>query len=129
MKVAKVCLVQKVRDLAGKDSEGKLLSAEPRGRAVVLRSNQHCKGAEVGFVRETCRRNLCRIPPPKCARLGRTWILTTTLVTARSALSLGLVVGKSSVIKQTLEMQREDTSATRDPLKEACLAKGVWVNS
>ena len=29
--------------------------------------------------------------------------------------------GKSSVIKQTLEMQSEDTSATRDPLKEACL--------
>ena len=37
--------------------------------------------------------------------------------------------GKSSVIKQTLEMQGEDTSATRDPLKEACLARGVWVNS
>ena len=37
--------------------------------------------------------------------------------------------GKSSVIKQTLEMQSEDTSATRDPLKEACLARGVWVNS
>ena len=32
--------------------------------------------------------------------------------------------GKSSVIKQTLEMQSEYTSATRDPLKEACLAKG-----
>ena len=37
--------------------------------------------------------------------------------------------GKSSVIKQRLEMQSEDTSATRDPLKEACLARGVWVNS
>ena len=37
--------------------------------------------------------------------------------------------GKSSVIKQTLEMQSEDTSATRDPLKEACKARGVWVNS
>ena len=37
--------------------------------------------------------------------------------------------GKSGLIKQTLEMQSEDTSATRDPLKEACLAKGVWVNS
>ena len=37
--------------------------------------------------------------------------------------------GKSSVIKQTLEMQSEDTSATRDPLKEACSARGVWVNS
>ena len=49
-------------------------------------------------------------------------------MTARSALSLGLVVGKSSVIKQALEMQSEDTSATRDPLKEACLARGVWVN-
>jgi hypothetical protein len=34
--------------------------------------------------------------------------------------------GKSSVIKQTLEMQSEDTSATRDPLKEACLARG-WL--
>ena len=31
--------------------------------------------------------------------------------------------GKSSVIKQTLEMQREDTSVTRDPLKEAWLAR------
>jgi len=29
--------------------------------------------------------------------------------------------GKSRVIKQTLEMQSEDTSAARDPLKEACL--------
>ena len=29
----------------------------------------------------------------------------------------------------TLEMQSEDTSATRDPLKEACLARGVWMNS
>ena len=37
--------------------------------------------------------------------------------------------GKSSVTKQTLEMQSEDTSAARDPLKEACLARGVWVNS
>ena len=36
--------------------------------------------------------------------------------------------GKSSVIKQALEMQSEDTSATRDPPKEACLARGVWVN-
>src|SRR5208337_1626240 len=33
--------------------------------------------------------------------------------------------GKSSVIKQTLEMQSDDTSATRDPTKEACLARGV----
>jgi hypothetical protein len=37
--------------------------------------------------------------------------------------------GKSRVIKQTLEMQSEGTSATRDPLKEACLARGVWMNS
>src|ERR1700736_1040603 len=37
--------------------------------------------------------------------------------------------GKSSATKQTLEMQSEDTSANRDPLKEACLARGVWVNS
>ena len=29
--------------------------------------------------------------------------------------------GKSSVIKQTLETQSEDTSATRDPPKEACV--------
>jgi hypothetical protein len=36
--------------------------------------------------------------------------------------------GNSRVIKQTLEMQSEDTSVTRDPLKEACLARGVWVN-
>ena len=33
--------------------------------------------------------------------------------------------GKSSVIKQTLEMQGDDTSATRDPLKEACLVRDV----
>jgi len=33
--------------------------------------------------------------------------------------------GKYSVIKQTLEMQSEDTSATRDPLKEAWLNPGV----
>src|ERR1700758_4734568 len=37
--------------------------------------------------------------------------------------------GKSSVVKQTLEMQSEYASATRDPLKEACLARGVWMNS
>jgi hypothetical protein len=37
--------------------------------------------------------------------------------------------GKPSVIKQTLEMQSEDTLAARDPLQEACLAKGVWMNS
>jgi hypothetical protein len=36
--------------------------------------------------------------------------------------------GKSKVIKQTLEMKSEDTSATRDPLKEACFARGVSVN-
>jgi hypothetical protein len=28
-----------------------------------------------------------------------------------------------------LAKQSEDTSAKRDPLKEACLARGVWVNS
>jgi hypothetical protein len=32
--------------------------------------------------------------------------------------------GKSSVIKQTLEMQSEDTSATRDPLKRGVLSQG-----
>ena len=36
--------------------------------------------------------------------------------------------GKSRVIKQTLEMQSEDTLPTRDPLKEVCLARGVSVN-
>ena len=35
--------------------------------------------------------------------------------------------GKSSVIKQTLEVQSEDTSATRDPPKEACSAPGRLV--
>jgi hypothetical protein len=39
------------------------------------------------------------------------------------------VCGKSSVIKQALEMQSEDASATRGPPKEACLAGAVWVNS
>ena len=37
--------------------------------------------------------------------------------------------GKSSVIKQTLEIQSEDTSATRDPLKEACSPKGELVRT
>ena len=32
--------------------------------------------------------------------------------------------GKSSVIRQTLEMLSEDPSATRDPPKEACSAPG-----
>jgi hypothetical protein len=45
-------------------------------------------------------------------------------VTARSALSLGLIVGSPSVIKETLEMQSEDTSATRDPLKQGVLSQG-----
>jgi hypothetical protein len=35
--------------------------------------------------------------------------------------------GKSSVIKQTLEMQSENASAARDSLKETCLARGFWV--
>ena len=35
------------------------------------------------------------------------------------------VVGRT----HTLEMQSEDTPAARDPLKEACLARGVWMNS
>jgi len=37
--------------------------------------------------------------------------------------------GKPSFIKQTLEMQSEYISATRDQLKDACLARGVWMNS
>ena len=32
--------------------------------------------------------------------------------------------GKSSVIKQTLKMQSEDTSATRDPLNQGVLSQG-----
>jgi hypothetical protein len=72
---------------------------------------------------ETRRSNLRGIPSPKSKRVRRTRIPTTSLVTARSALSLGLVVGKPSVIKQTLEMQSEGTSATSDPLKKACLAR------
>jgi hypothetical protein len=48
------------------------------------------------------------------------WIPTTSLVTARSAPS-GFGCAKSSVIKQTLEMQSENTSAA----KEACLARGA----
>jgi hypothetical protein len=41
------------------------------------------KGAEAGFVRETRRRNLCRIPPPKSERLGRTWIPAAPLLTPK----------------------------------------------
>ena len=82
----------------------------------------------MSFAREKRRSKLRRISQAKSGRVRRTWIPTTSLVTARSALSR-FGCGKSSVIKQTLEMQSEDTSATRDPLKEASLARGVWVNS
>ena len=46
-----------------------------------------------------------------------------------AARCLSVDCGKPSVIKRRLEMQSEHISATRDPLKETCLARGVWMNS
>jgi len=51
-----------------------------------LRSHQNRKGAEVGFARETRRRNLRRIPPPKSEHVGRAWNPTTSLVINRFSL-------------------------------------------
>ena len=51
---------------------------------------------------ETRRSNLRRISPPKSERVRRTWIPTTSLVTARSALSLGLVVGSPALSNKRL---------------------------
>jgi hypothetical protein len=45
-----------------------------------LRSHQNRKGAEVGFARETRRRNLRRISQAKSERVKRTWIPTTDLL-------------------------------------------------
>jgi hypothetical protein len=84
--------------------------------------------AEVDFTAEARRSNLRGIPSPKTKRVRRTRIPTTSLVTARSALSLGFVVESPALSNKRFEMQGEDTSARRDPLKEACLARGVWVN-
>ena len=56
MKVAKVCLAQEVRDLAGKDSEGKLLSAEPRGRAVEMKVS--LSTPVQGFVKNVFRQRM-----------------------------------------------------------------------
>jgi hypothetical protein len=53
-----------------------------------MRRHQHSKGAEVGFAGETRRSNLYRIPPPKSEPVRGTWIATTTLLTAWSALPL-----------------------------------------
>src|SRR5271165_4207029 len=87
------------------------------------------KHNQIGFAGETRRSELRRIPPPKSKRVRRTRIPTTSLVTARSALSLGLVMGSPALTNKRFEMRSEDASAKRDPLKEACLARGVWVNS
>jgi hypothetical protein len=46
-----------------------------------VRSHQNCKGAEVGFARETRRSNLRGAPSPKSERVRRTWISSTSLVT------------------------------------------------
>src|SRR5215469_14178552 len=49
----------------------------------------------------------------KSEPVRRKWVPTTSLVTARSAVPR-FGCGKSSVNKQTLEMQSECTSVTRD---------------
>jgi integrase len=62
----------------GSESEIIILSL----RGFVVRSHQNRAGAELGFARETRRRNLRRIPQAKSERFRRTWIPTTSLVTA-----------------------------------------------
>jgi len=59
-------------------------------------------GAEGDFAGETRRRNLRRIPQAKSEHVRRTWIPTTSLVTARSALSLGLVMGNPALSNKRL---------------------------
>jgi hypothetical protein len=51
-----------------------------------VHSHQNCKGAEIGFVRETRRSNLRRIPQAKSECVRRTWIPTTSLVASCSDL-------------------------------------------
>jgi hypothetical protein len=94
-----------------------------------LEVGQNRAGAEVGFAAETRRRNLRRIREPEKECIRGTRISTNRLVTARSALSLGLVVGSPMLSNKRLRYQSEGTLAARDPLKEACLARGVWMNS
>jgi hypothetical protein len=94
-----------------------------------VRSYQNRKGAEVEFTAETRRKQLTRNTIAK-KQAGQEDTDSDYLFgdcSQRAVSRFGC--GKSSVIKQTLEMQSEDTSATRDPLKKACLARGVWVNS
>jgi len=65
------------------------------------------------------------------AFLDRAWasqevnIVTIVAWAARSALSLGLVVGNPALSDKRLKCKARNTSATKDPLKEACLARGA----
>ena len=55
------------------------------------------QAAEVDFTSRSAPKQLHRKPSPKSKRVWRTWIPATSLVTARSALSLGLVVGSPAL--------------------------------
>jgi hypothetical protein len=62
--------------------------------------------------------------PPSRKRLpnGRWRLTRLSLLEGEIDYFLGEIACRG-VIKQTLEMQSESISATRDPLKEACLAR------
>jgi len=69
---------------------------------LVPRGDQRRKEAEGNIARETRRSNLRRISQAKGERVRRTWVPTTSLMTARSALSLGLVVGSPALSNKRL---------------------------
>ena len=94
-----------------------------------MRSYQNRKGAEVEFTAEKRRSNLRGIPSPKSKRVRRTRIPTTSLVTARSALSLGLVVGSPALSNKRLRCKartlRPQETAKRGVLSQGCLGELV----
>jgi hypothetical protein len=98
-------------------------------RGFVLRSTRNREGTKVGVATETRRSNLCGIPPTKGERVRRTRISTTSLVTARSALSLGLVVGSPALSNKRLRCKartfRLQRSAKGGVLSQGCLGELV----
>jgi hypothetical protein len=97
-----------------------------------MQSYQNRKRAEVGFARETRRSNLRGIPSPKSERFKRAWIPTTSLVIARSAPSLGLVVGSPALSNKRLRCKARTLrhfgykrSAKGGVLSQGCLGELV----
>ena len=63
--------------------------------------------------------------------IHRSWVRTQTGTRRSHASTFGMrgIAGPGPVPEPTRQDINRHRSATRDPLKEACLARGVWVNS